>query len=430
MIITLKSADFSKNNINDLLNTFSVSYSGTGVTGTPRSIAKENGVATESLSATITIASNYTYESLTVRVGGTTLTAGTDYTVSGTGPVTLSIPAAKITGNVVVSVQTSGAGGDVVDPDEPGGEINEDVSVTFYDYSNGNDWYVMYSKADETAGTTIRYGLNTSNSTKAKNYVCDLEDGATYRIAFKNNTTGAYRCRMVTFEQSYNNIVKSALSADANTGTTTTNAIYYDRDNTVAEYTTTFTNTLNHKTLAMTLGWATTAGGDVDIDVTVTKISAGGNSETDEGTVISGTFVEGDTTAANDWYVFKQDGSENAYIRTSNSGKAKNVIYNLEEGATYRFTFTNTSGDSTARARIALFGTEFSNIIRAPLSSDGSEDYSSYTPSVQIIHYANETSFEGTFTNTVGAKIMVATIGWAAAAHGSVDLTYELVKIS
>lgn len=119
MIITLKSADFSKNNINDLLNTFSVSYSGTGVTGTPRSIAKENGVATESLSATITIASNYTYESLTVRVGGNTLTAGTDYTVSGTGPVTLSIPAAKITGNVVVSVQTSSAGGDVVDPDEP-----------------------------------------------------------------------------------------------------------------------------------------------------------------------------------------------------------------------------------------------------------------------------------------------------------------------
>ena len=119
MIITLKGANFSTNNINDLLNTFSVSYSGTGVTGTPRSIQKENGVATESLSATITIASNYTYESLTVRVGGNLLTAGTDYTVSGTGPVTLSIDAAKITGNVVVSVQTSSTGGDVVDPDEP-----------------------------------------------------------------------------------------------------------------------------------------------------------------------------------------------------------------------------------------------------------------------------------------------------------------------
>lgn len=120
MIIKLKGATFSKN-INDLLNSFSITYSGTGVSGTPVSIAKnaDKTAAANNLEATITIGSNYTYESLTVRVGGTTLTAGTDYTVSGTGPVTLSIDAAKITGNVVVSVQTSSTGGDVVDPDDP-----------------------------------------------------------------------------------------------------------------------------------------------------------------------------------------------------------------------------------------------------------------------------------------------------------------------
>lgn len=161
MIITLKSADFSKNNINDLLNTFSVSYSGTGVTGTPRSIAKENGVATESLSATITIASNYTYESLTVRVGGNTLTEGTDYDVSGTGPVTLSIDAAKITGNVVVSVQTSGAGGDVVDPTNCTFTINPTpstatVTLTASGYTQSGNSITVAS------GTTVNWTVSAS----------------------------------------------------------------------------------------------------------------------------------------------------------------------------------------------------------------------------------------------------------------------------
>lgn len=171
MIITLKSADFSKNNINDLLNTFSVSYSGTGVTGTPRSIAKENGVATESLSATITIASNYTYESLTVRVGGNTLTAGTDYTVSGTGPVTLSIPAAKITGNVVVSVQTSSAGGDVVDPDEP-------TNHTFTINATPSTAYITLGAAgySSVAGTgsasiTVASGTEVTYAVSAEGYI-------------------------------------------------------------------------------------------------------------------------------------------------------------------------------------------------------------------------------------------------------------------
>jgi len=419
MIITLKGANFSGNYIGTL-DTYSIRFVGSGVTNSNTSVDRESNTG---YTTTITLGTGYELNgSITVTMGGTDITSTA---VSG---LTITIPT-KVTGNVVITVPTkTTATGETDNPG--GGEINEDVAVAFYDHSNGNDWYVMYSKNDETAGTTMRYGLNTSNSEKAKNYVCALEDGATYRITFKNNTAGAYRCRMVTFAEPFASITKSALSTDANTGTTTTNAIYYDRDNTVSEYTTTFTNTLNHKTLAMTLGWAATAKGNVDIDVTVTKIGEGGNTETDEGTVISGTFVEGDTTEANDWYVFKPDNMDAAYIRTSNSGKAKNVIYNLEENATYKFRFTNTSGDSTGRARIALFGTEFSNIVKAPLSTDGAGNYDSYTPSVQVINYANETSFEGTFTNTVGAKIMVATIGWAATAKGHVNLTYELVKIS
>jgi hypothetical protein len=54
--------------------------------------------------ATIKVLSSYTFDSVTsVSVGGKTLTSGNDYTVNGN---VVTIPANKITSNVVITVAT------------------------------------------------------------------------------------------------------------------------------------------------------------------------------------------------------------------------------------------------------------------------------------------------------------------------------------
>lgn len=114
MIITLKGANFSTNNINDLLSNYSISYNGNGISGTPSLRAKD---AEGDLTCTINIADGYIYESLSVSIGGVTMTKETDYLVSGTGPVTVIIDGTKINGNIAINVVTEG--GSVVEPDEP-----------------------------------------------------------------------------------------------------------------------------------------------------------------------------------------------------------------------------------------------------------------------------------------------------------------------
>lgn len=359
---------------------------------------------------------------------GTVLTFATSgapyisgYEAKSVSPASLTVTGdATVTYTYKVSENTGGEPETPVNP-TPG----ENVPLTFYDHSNGNDWYVMYSKNDEAAGTTIRYGLNTSNSEKAKNYVCALEDGATYSITFKNNTTGAYRCRMVTFAQPFANITKSALSVDANTGTTTTNVIYYDRDNTVSEYTTTFTNTLNHKTLAMTLGWAAKAKGNVDIDVTVTKIGEG-TPETDDGELITGLYT------AKDFFLKTGTDSTGAAITvpvSSNTNKARNFICELEDGATYTYSYTNGGATSTYRAVIATFAPTMNNIKIAPLGNTVSGiNASTVSGAVKVLHEVEketEGTYTGTFTNTENAKTLIMFVGWDTS-----NITASVKKIS
>lgn len=412
MIIKLKGANFSTNNINALLNSYFVSITGGNcVTATDNisSVSKDGAI----YSNTFTVNTDYSVSDVKVIMGGTDITSTAANAVSGNGGagsvITVYVPA--VTGNISITFTYVYSGAE--EPENPGsGEINEDIPVTFYDHSNGNDWYVMYSKNDESAGTTpIRYGLNTSNSEKAKNYVCALENGATYRITFKNNTAGAYRCRIVTFSQPYNSILKSALSADANTGTTTTNVIYYDRDNTVSEYTTTFTNTLNHKTLAMTLGWAAAAKGNVDIDVTVTKIGEG-TPETDDGELVTGLYT------AKDFFLKTGTDSTGAAITvpvTSNTNKARNFVCELEDGATYTYSYTNGGATSTYRAVIATFAPTMNNIKIAPLGDTVSGiDASTVSGAVKVLHeVAKETegTYTGTFTNTENAKTLIMFVG-------------------
>ena len=104
MIITIKGANFKDSNIGTL-SSYTVRFSGDGVSGSPTSIAKneEGTQASANYVGTITVSSSYTYKSVSsVTVNGTALSTS-DYTVSG---MNITIPANKITGNVVITVAT------------------------------------------------------------------------------------------------------------------------------------------------------------------------------------------------------------------------------------------------------------------------------------------------------------------------------------
>jgi hypothetical protein len=107
MIITILGADFSASNIGTL-SSYLVRYTG-NVTGNVNSVEKNDAgtAAKAALTATITMKSGFTYESLSVTVGGSTITG---YTAkdNGNGTVSLTVPANLITGTVVVSVVTTG----------------------------------------------------------------------------------------------------------------------------------------------------------------------------------------------------------------------------------------------------------------------------------------------------------------------------------
>ena len=112
-ILTIKGADFSGSGLGTNTS-MSISYIG-NVTGTPGYIEKN-----KQLTSTITIKTGYTYNSITsVTVGGSTITGYTPIN-NGDGTVTLTIPAEKITGKVVINVSTTATGGGETGGDSEG----------------------------------------------------------------------------------------------------------------------------------------------------------------------------------------------------------------------------------------------------------------------------------------------------------------------
>lgn len=96
MIIRLKGANFSQNNIGTL-STYSIRFVGTGVTNSNTSVDRESNTG---YTTTITLAENYELNgSIIVTMGGTDITSTA---VSG---LTITIPT-KVTGNVVITVPT------------------------------------------------------------------------------------------------------------------------------------------------------------------------------------------------------------------------------------------------------------------------------------------------------------------------------------
>lgn len=165
------------------------------------------------------------------------------------------------------------------------------------------------------------------------------------------------------------------------------------------------------------------------ITITVPTINTNTGEETLGEVEVQGEFFVGNATDK-DWYVYKPDGFDQAYLRISNSGKAHNVIYELTPGRTYRFEFNNGNASTTARCRLAIFDRDVNNIIKAPLSTDGSGNYDSYTPSIQIVHYENILTLTKEFTAPENSKYLICTIGWGSSLGKPLpNLTYKLTKL-
>ena len=118
MIITLKGANFSANNIGTL-STWSISrVLGNGATYNGVTYVDKNAA----LNATVTIAENYELNgSVTVTMGGSAVTSG--ITVDGN---TITIAIASVTGNVVIKVPTK----NIVTGEEGGGNSSEPSTPT------------------------------------------------------------------------------------------------------------------------------------------------------------------------------------------------------------------------------------------------------------------------------------------------------------
>jgi hypothetical protein len=118
MILTIAGADFSGANIGTN-TTVKVTYKGS-VTNQTQYI--ERGT---DFNVTITLKTDYTYNSLSITVGGSTIT-GYTATDNGNGTVSLSIPGNLITGAVSITVNATYSGSGEAEPEEPG--IGGDIS--------------------------------------------------------------------------------------------------------------------------------------------------------------------------------------------------------------------------------------------------------------------------------------------------------------
>ena len=270
MILTIAGADFSGANIG--ANTsVGISYNGR-VTGKPTSIEKNTA-----LTSTITINTGYTYDSITsVTVGGQSIS---EYTAkdNGDGTVTLTIPANKITGKVVVTVSTTATstGGGTVEPEQPGtggGDAGEYESYIGSEYYTETGYRVSYNSTSTTwkpsiSGSTSAgtdYLPISSNDLIWINYVAvvnNLLGSGGFYDANKNFVAPLYwdtfgldqaslaASKFVTpenpvtisdIEQSWNCSIKYVrfiawAAADNNNGLTTTEARIYRNDEIVEE---------------------------------------------------------------------------------------------------------------------------------------------------------------------------------------------------
>ena len=171
MILTIAGADFSGANIGTN-TTVKVTYKGSGVTNQTQYI--ERGT---DFNVTITLKTDYTYNSLSITVGGSTIT-GYTATDNGNGTISLSIPGNLITGAVSITVNATYNGSGETEPEEPGtgggsGDSGETITGTlqlfsgavsvvygenYYRPANANTTRMNSSSVTEPTGVYVEYG--------------------------------------------------------------------------------------------------------------------------------------------------------------------------------------------------------------------------------------------------------------------------------
>lgn len=179
MIITLKGADFSANNIGTLSSWTVSRVLGTGATYSGAT-SVDKGAA---LSATITISDGYALSSagVTVTMGGVTQSSA--YSISGS---TITISIASVTGNVVIKVPTKNTSSD------SGTDGSGDSGVVGVAFAT-DDWDTIKS-AIQSGNHPYAIGdtktITLSNSTTATIRICDLTSGR-YQLADNSGSTKA-----------------------------------------------------------------------------------------------------------------------------------------------------------------------------------------------------------------------------------------------
>lgn len=172
MIIKLKGANFSTNNINALLNSYFVSITG-GSCVTASNNIKSVSKDSATYSNTFTVNTNYSVSNVEVTMGGSAVSGAANVTTGEAGTViTISVP--TVTGNISIKFTYTYKGaeepenpgsGEVVDPETPevGGDGGVAIEVSARTTSN--------SHADALpTGTTSATNLWTALTPEAKYY--------------------------------------------------------------------------------------------------------------------------------------------------------------------------------------------------------------------------------------------------------------------
>lgn len=154
MIITLKNADFSKNNINNLLTTWPISKTLRGITASNSATSVEKGAG---YSCTFTIQEGYELKVANVVVKmGDAMQMLTWSSVEAGGQATLSIP--SVTAAISINIKATAISGEPEEPEDP----ETPIALTLHKSATGNSildykdvWKMFGAASLATLGSQI-----------------------------------------------------------------------------------------------------------------------------------------------------------------------------------------------------------------------------------------------------------------------------------
>lgn len=132
------------------------------------------------------------------------------------------------------------------------------------------------------------------------------------------------------------------------------------------------------------------------------------------------------------------DGTSTVFAKLSNTNNARNVVLNMETGATYNISVTNIDESTTYRMTVATFEEPFDEIEFVGLN-DGvdSVDITATPVSVpkEILYSAEKQTTEAgnfttTYTNEQGYKTMIIFCGWGTTVNPTGNITIQDPLIS